>query len=83
MWSLEAARANASDVFVFWCTVAAVLKSLFDKGPGITSIPTEHAEKVITVFNKRYREMFANDLYFTAFTLDPRKYNFYFHLRSF
>ena len=76
LWSLEAARANASDVFVFWCAVAAVLKSLFDKGPGITGIPSEHAEKVITVFNKRYKEMFADHLYFTAFTLDPRKVTF-------
>ncbi|KAF8329928.1 ribonuclease H-like domain-containing protein [Amanita rubescens] len=83
LWSLEAARANASDVFVFWCAVAAVLKNLFDKGPGITGIPNEHAEKIITVFNKRYKEMFANDLYFVAFTLDPRKCNFYIHLCSF
>ncbi|KAM6488823.1 Ribonuclease H-like domain containing protein [Amanita muscaria] len=72
LWSLEAARANASDVFVFWCAVAAVLKKMFDKGPSITGIPSEHAEKVIVVFNKRYKEMFADHLYFTAFTLDPR-----------
>ena len=31
VWSLKAAHANASDVFVFWLAIAATLNDLFSK----------------------------------------------------
>ena len=38
LWSLEAANANASDVFVFWLAAGAVLNALFSKAFSETSI---------------------------------------------
>jgi hypothetical protein len=74
LWSLEAAHANASDVFVFWLAIAATLEDLFNQGDHKTGIPTELAEEVTAIYNKRYMEFFeGHDLYFTAFTLDPRE----------
>jgi hypothetical protein len=72
LWSLEAAHANAADAFVFWLACAATLRDLFLKGPDVTGIPRSLAEAVTAVFNKRYKEFFANEVYFTAFALDPR-----------
>lgn len=77
LWSLEAAHANAADVFVFWLACAATLRDLFLKGPDITGIPRSLAEAVTAVFNKRYKEFFANEVYFTAFALDPREQDTY------
>jgi hypothetical protein len=31
LWSLEAAHANASDVFVFWLAAGATLNDLFER----------------------------------------------------
>ena len=71
LWSLEAVHANAADVFVFWLASAATLQDLFVKGTAVTGIPTSLAEAVIAIFNKRYKEFFANEIYFIAFALDP------------
>ncbi|RDB28214.1 hypothetical protein Hypma_001371 [Hypsizygus marmoreus] len=72
LWSLEAAHANASDVMVFWVAIAATLNDLFKQGPAVTGIPLSLANNVTAIFNKRYAEFFTNDVYFTAFALDPR-----------
>ena len=72
LWSLEAAHANASDVFVFWLAAAATLNDLFSKSLDETGIPRELANQVTTIYNSRYEEFFQNDLYFVAFLLDPR-----------
>jgi len=74
LWSLEAAHANTSDVFVFWLASAATLKDLFSKGVQTTGITSELAHKVTAIFNKRFKEFFANQVYFVAFTLDPRTF---------
>jgi len=72
LWSLEAAHANASDVFLFWLAAAATLDDLFSKGEEENGIPLSLANNITEIYNKRYEEFFANDLYFTAFLLDPR-----------
>ena len=73
LWSLEAAHANASDVFVFWLAAAATLYDLFSKGEDETGIPRELSNQVTAIYNRRYEEFFQNDLYLVAFLLDPRK----------
>lgn len=73
LWALEAAHANASDVYVFWLAIAATLKELFAKGEDDTGIPPSLAYKITAVYNTRWKEFFANDVYFTAFALDPRE----------
>jgi hypothetical protein len=75
LWSLEAAHANASDVYIFWLAIAATLNDLFSKGTNVTGIPVSLAREVTAIFNKRYKEFFTNDVYFTAFALDPRKFS--------
>jgi len=71
LWALEAAQANASDVFIFWLAMGATLKSVIDSSE--TGIPDAAAKKVTTIFNRRYKEFFAtNEIYFVAFMLDPR-----------
>ena len=52
LWSLEAAHANAADVFVFWLASAATLRDLVSKGAEVTGIPTSPAEAVTAIFNK-------------------------------
>jgi len=73
LWSLEAAHANASDVFVFWIAAGATLNDLFSKDVNVTGIPRALANQVTEVYNARYKEFFQNDLYFVAFVLDPRE----------
>jgi hypothetical protein len=72
LWSLEAAHANAADVLVFWLASAATLRDLFSKGPDATGIPISLANNVIMIVNTRFEKFFVNDIYFTAFALDPR-----------
>ncbi|KAF7985089.1 hypothetical protein HWV62_8971 [Athelia sp. TMB] len=72
LWSLEAAHANASDTFIFWLVIAASLKRLFAKGQAATGIDPQVARQVTAIYNKRYSEFFTNEVYFVAFTLDPR-----------
>jgi hypothetical protein len=74
LWSLEAAHANASDVFIFWLAIAAALQDLFKKGPNATGISVTLSRQITAIFNKRYNEFFKNEVYFTAFALDPREY---------
>ena len=76
LWSLEAAHANASDVFVFWLAAGATLNDLFKKDINETGIPRDLANQVTEIYNSRYKEFFHNDLYFIAFLLDPRKFCF-------
>ncbi|KAF8154878.1 ribonuclease H-like domain-containing protein [Crassisporium funariophilum] len=71
-WSLEAAHANTSDVFVFWLAAGATLNDLFSKDVKVTGIPRALANQVTEIYNTRYEEFFQNDLYFVAFLLDPR-----------
>jgi len=78
LWSLEAAHANASDVFVFWIAAAAMLNDLFNKDVNVIGIPRALANQVTEVDNAQYREFFQNNLYFVAFLLDPREYACYF-----
>jgi hypothetical protein len=73
LWSLEVAHANASDVFVFWLAIAATLKDLFSKGLEKTGIANSLANQITAIYNKRYKEFFTNEVYFTAFALDPRQ----------
>lgn len=73
LWSLEAAHANASDVFIFWLAVAATLKDLFDQGAENTGISVSLANEIIAVYNKRYTEFFQTDFYFVGFLLNPRE----------
>ncbi|KAI6138392.1 hypothetical protein BKA82DRAFT_3990118 [Pisolithus tinctorius] len=74
LWSLEASHANASDVFLFWLAIGASLKDLVQKDdrtrPG--NIPVSLMHDVIAIYNRRWKEFFRNDVYFTAFALDPR-----------
>ncbi|KAG2079898.1 ribonuclease H-like domain-containing protein [Suillus cothurnatus] len=72
LWSLEAAHANASDVFIFWLAIIATLNDLFSKGPNVTGVPVSLACEVTAIINKQYHEFFTNEVYFVAFTLDPR-----------
>jgi hypothetical protein len=72
LWSLEAAHANASDVFIFWLAIAATLDDMFSKADEL-DIPMSLSDLVTEIFNKRYEEFFENDIYFTTFALDPRK----------
>ena len=67
LWSLEAAHANAADVFIFWLASAATLKKLFDEDIDKTGIPQTLANEVTEIYNKRYEEFFKNDIYFVAF----------------
>ncbi|KAK7041309.1 ribonuclease H-like domain-containing protein [Favolaschia claudopus] len=71
LWSLEAANANASDVFIFWLAIAANLKDTFDNRT-LTGIPLALATKITKIFNERYTEFFKNEVYFVTFALDPR-----------
>jgi hypothetical protein len=74
LWSLEAAHANASDVFVFWLAIPATLTDLFSKGTAVTEIKNSLADGMTAIYNKRYKEFFTNEFYFVGFVLDPRKY---------
>jgi len=55
LWLLEAAHANAADVFVFWLASAVTLQDLFAKDTAAMGIPISLAEAVISIFNKCYR----------------------------
>ncbi|KAI0311270.1 ribonuclease H-like domain-containing protein, partial [Amylostereum chailletii] len=72
-WALESSHANAADVYVFWLACAAQYRELFAKGEDQTGISMELANEVIDIFNDHFDEFFmANEVYFTAFALDPR-----------
>jgi len=73
LWSLEAAHANASDVYIFWLAIQATLTNLFSKGPALTGIQDALVGGVTAIVNKRYKEFFTHELYFVAFALDPRE----------
>ncbi|KAG6379575.1 hypothetical protein JVT61DRAFT_10079 [Boletus reticuloceps] len=72
VWALEAAHANASDVFVFSLAIGATLKDLFAQGQDKTGIPLSLVKHVTVTYNTRWKQFFTNDVYFTAFALDPR-----------
>jgi hypothetical protein len=73
LWSLEAAHANAADIFIFWLAIAATLKDLLNQDVNKTGIPRSLANQVTEIYNKRYEEFFkTHDIYFVAFLLDPR-----------
>ncbi|KAF8124091.1 ribonuclease H-like domain-containing protein, partial [Boletus edulis] len=72
LWSLEAAHANASDVFIFWLAIGASLKDLISKDEEMTGIPKTLLQHVISIYNNWWRDFFRNDVYFMAFALDPR-----------
>ena len=62
LWSLEAAHANAEDIFVFWLASAATLWDLFVKGTATTGIPISLTEAVTAIFNKCYKGFFMNEI---------------------
>lgn len=72
LWSLEAAHANASDVFIFWHAAAGVLYDLFSQSSEKTGIAPDVSKAVSGLYNKRFEALFNNEVYFTAFVLDPR-----------
>ncbi|KAF7293507.1 DUF659 family protein [Mycena indigotica] len=72
LWSLEAAQARGSDVFVFWHSMAATLKHLLEQPTSTSGINITLARRVTTIFNRRFKEFFQHDFYFTAFCMDPR-----------
>ena len=74
LWALEASHATASDVFIFFTACAAALKELFEQDSEMTGIPKTLANTIVDKFNDRYDELFAKDIYFCAFALDPRKF---------
>jgi hypothetical protein len=83
LWLLEAAHANASDVFVFWLAAAATLEDLFSKSIHETGIPRDLSNQVTGIYNTRYEEFFQNDLYLIAFLLDSRKVSIHLDMASF
>src|SRR5882724_6371755 len=70
-WLLEAAHANAADVFVFWLASSVTLWDLFAQGTAAMGFLISLTEAVISMFNKHYKEFFANEIYFVALVLDP------------
>ncbi|KAJ3767396.1 hypothetical protein FB446DRAFT_707851 [Lentinula raphanica] len=54
LWSLEAADANASDVFVFWLAIAGYLDEMMKRPEGATGIPANVTPEVKTIYNTRY-----------------------------
>lgn len=83
LWSLEAAHANASDVFVFWIAAAAALYDLFVvQKESETGIPHLLTVKVIAIYNSRYEEFFQNQFYFVGFLLDPHMLSQVFKITS-
>jgi hypothetical protein len=79
LWALEASHATASDVFVFFTACAAALKELFEQDPEATGIPRALANTIVDKFNDRYDELFANDIYFCVFVLDPHRLFLFFY----
>lgn len=72
LWSLKAAHANASDVFVFWLAAGATLNDLFNKEAKETGLPHSLVDKITGIYNSRYEEFFeSNGIYFVTFILDP------------
>jgi len=71
LWSLEAAHANASDIYIFWLAIQATLTNLFSKGPVLTGIQDALIGGVTATINKQYKEFFSHELYFVTFALDP------------
>lgn len=80
LWSLEASKTNPGNVFLFWLAMGVELKSLFAQGKDATGISEALAQKVIGIFNRRYRAIIdetPGDPYFTTFYLNPRKLSIY------
>jgi hypothetical protein len=73
LWSLEATRATVSDVFAAWLAIGAYIQDLQDDylGDNIHGLPEKLIEQVIAIYNFRVQPIFANDLYFVGFCLDP------------
>ncbi|KAL0566773.1 hypothetical protein V5O48_015229 [Marasmius crinis-equi] len=73
LWSLESAHANASDVLIFWLSIAATLKDPFERPEQETGISAGVVDEVTNIFNNCYFEFFATGggIYFAAFMLDP------------
>ncbi|EIN08230.1 hypothetical protein PUNSTDRAFT_134619 [Punctularia strigosozonata HHB-11173 SS5] len=72
LWSLEAACATPSNVFIFWNAIGASLHELFSGHVDETGIPESLAQEVTAIFNRRWKEFFSNGIYFAAALLDPR-----------
>ena len=51
LWSLEAANANTSDIFVFWLSIDASLDCLFKQGSDATGIPDMLTRKIREIIN--------------------------------
>jgi hypothetical protein len=73
LWSLEATRVTVSDVFAAWLAIGAYIQDLQDNHLGDNShgLPEKLIKQVIAIYNFRVQLIFANNLYFVGFCLDP------------
>ncbi|KAJ3713739.1 ribonuclease H-like domain-containing protein, partial [Lentinula guzmanii] len=75
LWAMEGVQTNAADVFLLWLGIGAELRALFDLDEDITGIERGLAQKVIQIFNRRFKAFIKDnpdDPYFTTLYLDPR-----------
>ncbi|KAI0764434.1 ribonuclease H-like domain-containing protein [Irpex lacteus] len=68
---IEGASTNACDVYVFWiASIASIRDALQNED---LDFPAEVCEEICYIVNSRWREFFEkNDLYLTAFYLNPQ-----------
>ncbi|KAI0696513.1 hypothetical protein BC835DRAFT_1305576 [Cytidiella melzeri] len=67
---IEAASANASDVFVFWMACVASIKDALENVD--LEIPSPVCEEIRGIINVQWREVFNdNHIYLAAFRLNP------------
>ncbi|KXN87127.1 hypothetical protein AN958_09181 [Leucoagaricus sp. SymC.cos] len=71
LWSLKAAHATASDVFIFWMAIGAVLNDILKNSQASLGIELTLASNIQKIYNWCYEGFFLSDLYFAAFALDP------------
>ncbi|KAI0725715.1 hypothetical protein C8Q72DRAFT_785068, partial [Fomitopsis betulina] len=73
---LESAHAIPADVYLFWLAIMSKLKQLFTENH--LQLPVSTMEDIRAISNQRFNELINNapqDIYITAFFLDPRYWN--------
>lgn len=71
---LEHSHCTAADVFLYWLAIQSQLQYLFEENR--VGLPASAIEDIRAIANRRFDEMInesPNDVYLTAFYLDPRK----------
>lgn len=69
---IEGTSTTACDIFVFWIATIASIKDALENED--LDFPPDVCEQIRSVLNARWRQLFhQNDLYLTAFYLNPRK----------